>query len=129
MLDRRRLGGLGHDALVIDCPVNQVVARVIRDLNKYAQVRQIGQHFGHPRRERRVIEQCARSGICQQVLQFALDIAVVDVERSDARREAAEQRLDEFVPVVGVQAEQILARFMTGQVGALGVAAQPRECR
>ena len=82
--------------------MDQVVAGVVGDLNQHPQPRKLGEYFGHSLGERGVVDQGGRARIRQQILQFAFDIAEVDVEGSHARLKGAEQRLDEFVSVVGV---------------------------
>ena len=72
-----------------------------------------------------MVDQRGGTGIGEQVLQLVLHVAVVDVERGDPRPPGAEHRLDVLGAVVGVDAQQVLADFVTGQLGALGVAAQP----
>ncbi len=105
--------------------MHQVVARVVGDLDQYAQVWKLGQNLGDARRERRVVQQCGGTGIREQVLKLVFHIPVVDVERGDPRPPRAEHRLDIFGPVVRVDAEQVLAHLVTGELGALRLAAQP----
>ncbi len=105
--------------------MHQVVAGVVGDLDQHPQARQLGVHLVDAGREAGVIEQRGRTGVREQVLQLVLHIAVVDVERRHPRPPCAEHPLDVFGPVVGVEAEQVLADLVTGQLGAFGVAAQP----
>ena len=71
-----------------------------------------------------MVDQGGRPRIGQQILQLTLDIPEVDIEWGNSRLEAAEQCLHEFVSVVRVDAEQVLAHLMTGKRGAVRVAAQ-----
>ena len=124
-LDGRRLRCAGRQGLlVVDGAVEEFVARVVGDLDEHLQLRQVGQDLGDARREGGVVDQRGGAGIGQQVLQFVLDVAVVDVERSDAGAERPEQRLDELVAVVGVDAQQVLADLVARQVRSRGVAAE-----
>ena len=122
---RRQLRTRADGCLVIDCAVQQLVAGVVGDLDQDAQLRKVGQDFGHSGCERRVVNQGARSRIREQILQLAFDVAEVDIEGGNSRLEGTEQRLDEFVSVVRVEAQQVLAHLVAGQRGALGVAPQP----
>ena len=72
-----------------------------------------------------MVQQRGGAGVREQVLQLVLHVAVVDVERGDARPPRAQHPLDVLGPVVGVEAQQVLADLVAGQLGALGVAAQP----
>jgi hypothetical protein len=98
---QRRRGGF-DGTLVIHRAVDQRVTRVVGDLNEDSQLWKVRQHFGYPRRERGMVDQRGRTRIREQILQLTFDVAEVDVERGDSRREGTEQRLDEFVSVVGV---------------------------
>ncbi len=104
--------------------MDQVVARVVGDLDQHPQLRQLGEHLVDAGRERRVVEQRGGAGIREQVVQLVLHVAVVDVERGHPRPPRAEHPLDVLGAVVGVEAQQVLADLVAGQLRALGLAAQ-----
>ena len=101
------------------------MAGVVGDLDQHPQLRQVGEHLADAGRERRVVEQRGGAGVREQVLQFVLHIPVVDVERGHPRPPRAEHPLDVLGAVVGVEAQQVLADFMAGQLRPFGFAAQP----
>ena len=72
-----------------------------------------------------MVDQCCCTRVGEQILQLALDVAKIDVERCDPGGEGAQQRLDELVAVVGIQAEKILPDFVAIQRRSLCVATQP----
>src|SRR5262249_39703076 len=61
--------------------------------------------------ERGVVHETGRAGVGEETPQLVGAVAVVDVERRDARFEGAEHRLEELVAVVAADAEMALTRF------------------
>ena len=128
--DRWRLRCAGpDDRFVVDGAVHQVVARFVGDLDQHPQFRQLGQNVGDAGRERRVVQQRGGAGVREQVVQLVLHIPVVDVERGDPSTPRAEHPLDVLRPVVGVDAQQVLADLVTGEVRALRLATQPTRVK
>ena len=70
------------------------------------------------------VDQGSRAGVGQQVEKLFLDVAVAHVERRHPCPIAADHRLEVLVAVAQIDAEVVLSRFVSGQGGALGVAAE-----
>ena len=100
------------------------MARAVVDLEDDAQVRELGEQFGEHRRELGVHDDRRRLRVAQQVQQFAGDVAVVDVERSDPRLQRAEHALEVLVAVVEVDREVVLARLVSFELRPLDAAAE-----
>ena len=81
-----------------------MVAGTVIDLDEQLQLREPVADGRQPRRELGVEEDRLGVGVFQQVEQFVLDIAVVDVDRHGARLEHAELGLEVFVGVVAIEA-------------------------
>ena len=64
------------------------------------------------------------TGIGEQVEQFLLDVAIVDVERRHPGPMGADHRLQVLVTVAQVQPDVVLAGLVPGELVALGVAAE-----
>ena len=109
---------------VVDGARQERVPGLVGDLQQRREPGQTRQDVGERRREARVIHQRRRLGVVEQVEQLVFDVAVVDVERRDARLVRAEHALEVLVAVVEVETEVILARLPVAQRRALDPAAE-----
>ena len=82
---------------------------------------------GHMVGEGTVEDQRLRAGVVQQIDEFFVHVAVVDVERREAGLEGAHHRFKVFVAVVEVDAEVILAGLPILQPRPFGVQSQSRR--
>ena len=103
----------------------QVVTRVVGDLEDHAQVRQLRQQLGERRRETRVHDDRGGARVAQQVQQFPGDVAVVHVERGDPRLQRPEHALEVLVAVVEVDRQMVLTGLVSLERRPLDPAAEP----
>ena len=117
---RRRLGGRRRERVLVPLGAGeQVVARLVGDLQQHGESGKRVAHLGERRCERGVVDDRLRAGVGEQVEQLLGDVAVVHVERCDPRLERAEHRLEVLVAVVEVDGEVVLARLVPGELSTL----------
>ncbi len=120
-LDVRAIGrGCSEGVFVPDSAGQQRVPGLVGHLQDHAELRQLVEHLGERRRERRVDDDSAGLRVVEQVQQFFGDVAVVDVERCHPGLQRTEHRLEVFVAVVEVDREVILPALVSVEIGALG---------
>ena len=96
--------------------------RFVFDLEQHlGRLFQGGQHLGERRRERRVQDERARSGVVEQIAQLLADVAVVDVERRDAGGVGAEHAFEVLVAVVERERHVVLSGLPPRQLGPLAL--------
>ncbi len=101
------------------------MAAGVGDLQDHLHAWKIGEDLGEHRCELRLDDDRPRLGVVEQVAKLVGDVAVVDVERGDAGLPAADHHLEVLDAVEQIDGEVVLARLVAGEVGPLGVAAEP----
>ena len=114
--------GPGQRFLVIDCTRKQRVPGIVRNLQQHSQMRQRVANRGNRRGKTGMVDQDVAIGVIEQVDELVFDVAVVDVERGNARLVCADHAFEVFVTVVQIEAKVVLARFKVLQRGTLAVA-------
>jgi hypothetical protein len=117
------------DGFVIDGPRQQVVARVVGDLDEHPQMRQVCPDGSDARCELCVIDNGARVGVGEQEGEFVLDVPVADVEGRHARAIAGDHRLEVFGAVAQIDSQVVLPGFVPRQILSFGMTAEFRRAQ
>ncbi len=89
-------------------------AALVVESDEVTQLREVGPDVCDHRTELGLVHDCREIGIVEQVAQLLFDVAVVHVDRRDARFEAADHRLEPFGAVVRIDADP-RSRFDAGR--------------
>ena len=112
---RRRGGGLCERRLVVEGTGQERFARVVGDLEPQPHLRKPLTNARQDGREAGVVEERAGTGVAEQIEEFLLHVAVIDVERRNPRLVGAQHPLQVLVAVVEIQRQVVLPGLPTRQ--------------